>query len=60
MITLLKAYIFFFFRSLIENCARDPTPEAAFGKGGLVELRLQSLTSKFWHRRGDPHANGYT
>ena len=25
-----------------------------------VELRLQSLTSTFWRRRGDPSANGYT
>ena len=25
-----------------------------------MELRLQSLTSTFWRRRGDPSANGYT
>merc|ERR1719327_1021973 len=40
---------------------RAQTPEARHVvRAAHVELRLQSLTSTFWRRRGDPSANGYT
>ena len=59
MLTLLEATLFSLSHSM--KHPRAQTPEARHVvRAAHVELRLQSLTSTFWRRRGDPSANGYT